>query len=351
MNKNEQPVKIEKVSDPLEQLKAFEGIDLSLSFKIDEEKDEAGEPIAGKAYWVGLQDGEHKVEGKLYQPEIDKQKKELVIFEPGLPGNGVVIFDQRHAAKMIKQGYDVFSARHNGTVLNAEKSARYVNCPQKQELGQQQGQEYLGQPFSYTEWGREVLTAIKALENKYNKIHLISHSMGALNTLNSLAHLKEEAPELIPRIESFTSLAGSLGQLKSNGDFDPEGMMNLDRMRGFLEYIKKHDIHRGIEVEQEIGRLKENFQRNYETDYSDYKNTRFFLLALSKKLGGESDEYNPYSASKEFAQHIKDQLPNLRLAEYSTKALKGSEAHDLMYLRTGILLRWLDKETAEELYQ
>lgn len=336
----------------LDRLRNFKNIDLSHSFKLEDEKDEKGELVKGDVYWIAIKDGENVIEGKFYCPADSEARgaNELVIFEPGMPGDGVILFDKRHAPNLVKDGYYVFSARHNGTIVNSEKSGRYVNCPKKQEWGKEHGQEFMGKPFGFKEWGKEVFTAIRGMAGDFDRIHLVGHSAGSLNILNSLAFIINEAPELAEKIESFISLSGLIGRLRPDGALDPDGVNNLNRVRGFLEYIKNNKIHESVDPEENLGQLQDSLKRIYGADFKALRNARFLFTAPDKVLIGHSiDEYCPFSSSKEFVEHLSSSIEPERIkllkfgTYYDTIAKKGFEAHDFPYLRTSFLLRWISK--------
>lgn len=342
--------KIESFQTPeLERLKSIEGIDLKRSFRVEREVDEEGNPVDGEVFWIRLNNEEQAVEGKLYLSE--RENGELVIMEPGVPGDGVILFDKRHAPNLVKEGYNVFVARHNGLVIDSTNSEKYLQCPQKREHNQQVGDEIIGNEFRVETWEEEGLTAIRSLEKDYQKIHLIGHSFGAYNLLATLRKMVDKNPELVDKIESFISLSGSVGKIREDGKVDPDGLMTLERIKGYFEYMKDNDLYRGITPEENINQFRGGNAENYSFDYLPFQKTRFFFMAPTKILGGRPDEYNPISASQEMADYLKSQVKTIRVAEYKTVPTEEYEAHDFEHLSSTVLLNWLDKVKAKKIVE
>lgn len=341
----------------LERVRDFENIDSKYTLVLEGEIDENNESVEGDVFWVKLNyhgaDGkDNTIEGKLFLPKSDKSNKELVICEPGMPGDAVILFDSRHAPALVKEGYAVFVARHNGTKLQGEKVDNYVHCPQKKEFSSQSGQDHVGKEFSFQEWGKEIHTAIMGLEAGFEKINLIGHSMGAPNNLNSLLILAKENPEVADKIKSFVSLAGAVGRPRPDGSFDPENVLNAHRLKGFLSYIKDAGIHDSIDPEANLEQFKKHTGGLYEGDFSPYKDVRFSFRSPNQFFGrGNPDEYCPLSASQEFGEYLGQQVKKVDAKAFVTEQPEGKEAHDFSNLKSSVLLRLLKGEEHKHIFK
>lgn len=341
----------------VERIRGFENIDSKYTLVLEGEIDENNESVEGDVFWVKLNnksaDGEnHTIEGKLFLPKSDKSNKELVICEPGMPGDGVILFDSRHAPALVKEGYAVFVARHNGTKLQGDKADNYVHCPQKKEFSSQSDQDHVGKEFSFQEWGKEAHTAIMGLEAGFEKISLVGHSMGAPNNLNALLILAKENPEVADKIKSFVSLAGAVGRPRSDGSFDPENVLNADRLKGFLSYIKDAGIHHSIDPAANLEQFKKHTGGLYEGDFSPYKDVSFSFRSPSRFFGrGNPDEYCPLSASQEFGTYLEKQVKKVNVEAFVTEQPEGKEAHDFSKLKSDVLLRMLKGEKYRHIFK
>ena len=369
----------------------IENLDRENSFVVTNERNENGDPVENVA-WLRLDNGKSSVEGKFYVGQPEKsEKRKLVIFEPGLPGDGVIMMDSRHAPALAEMGYDVINLRHNGTVTQGEKAHRYVHCPEKEQRAAAQEQESMGKPFSYDEWRNEVLLATRSMADGYDEVHFIGHSMGAANIANALAAIERENPELLDRIKSFISLSGGMGKPK------PEREGALDELKELLETWhqvgddKKADLTKEIEplltkvtTNPDLGRklrdltsalrkvrddgilvseepyenIRQYLQaidRIYNTDYSGFSEMRFMGVSPTTRpkvfANRSEDEYCSILAQRCFQDHLAPGLKEKsRVVAYGGRAEpdRGKEVHDYAHLPTSFLVRWLNAESAEK---
>ena len=77
-------------------------------------------PEYDNSWWVRLQSVAGSLEGKLHLPA--KERGKLIIFEPGFPGGGSTDLEKLHVAGLLQEGYAIFAARHNGTIINGKHS-------------------------------------------------------------------------------------------------------------------------------------------------------------------------------------------------------------------------------------
>src|SRR3989338_6727705 len=90
--------------------------------------------------WITLKSESGFVEGKFYR----SGGQQLIIFEPGFPGDGSTRLEKLWLRKLLENNFTVFAARHNGTIINGEYSDNYLNCPEKHDKAKADGQEILG---------------------------------------------------------------------------------------------------------------------------------------------------------------------------------------------------------------
>ncbi|MFH0749445.1 MAG: hypothetical protein V1917_00845 [Candidatus Gottesmanbacteria bacterium] len=168
------------------------------------------------SYWVTLQKKSGTVEGKIYLPL--KETDKFILFEPGFPGGGSTQFEQLWLTKILENGYTVFLARHNGTLINGKYSSGYLNCEERQEIGKRLNQIVLGSKLenSITDWLNEPLVALETFVPYFSQITLCGHSFGPLALILSLIKYAISEPEMCKRINRVVSLSGSLGRFRTD---------------------------------------------------------------------------------------------------------------------------------------
>lgn len=175
-------------------------------------------PDYSNSKWIILKSESGFVEGKLHYPEHRGQ--ELIIFEPGFPGDGSSRLERLWLNELLRNNFTVFAARHSGTIINGEHSDNYLNCPQKQEWAKKHHQILLGKKshISIADWLIEPLIALEALGDMFDAIHLIGHSFGGLAIFYSLIEFAKKQPGRAKKVQRVISLAGSTGKVKDEND-------------------------------------------------------------------------------------------------------------------------------------
>lgn len=146
------------------------------------------------------------VEAQVFEP--DAGSNEVVLLCPGFPGLGATMFEQRHAAAFVKEGYAVYVIKHKGTRLNLPMSPVMVNNAARLMEGRANGDTHLGGgPATIDEWMVEPYKALKVLHAAYDTLHVIGNSFGALSALWSLS--EKDAP--VSKIKTLLLWAGAQG--------------------------------------------------------------------------------------------------------------------------------------------
>lgn len=160
-----------------------------------------------KTTWqtFSIPDG-RRVEAQVFEPLGDV--RECILFCPGFPGLGATLFEQRHAATLVHEGYAVVVLRHAGIRLDGPTAPQMVNNAQRLMLARRKGEALIGgTPATMDTWLMEPYVALQTLAEKYAHIHVIGNSFGALSALWSLT---EEGAALAP-IKSILLQAGAQG--------------------------------------------------------------------------------------------------------------------------------------------
>src|SRR3989344_2268194 len=166
--------------------------------------------------WITLKSESGYVEGKLHR----SGGQQLIIFEPGFPGDGSTRLEKLWLDKLLKNNFTVFATRHSGTIINGEYSDIYLNCPKKQEWAKEHKQLLLGKKDSYTiaDWLIEPLIALEALEDQFDAIYLVGHSFGGLAIFYSLIEFAKKRPDKAQKVQRLISLAGTSGKVEDEND-------------------------------------------------------------------------------------------------------------------------------------
>lgn len=135
--------------------------------------------------WKTFQSGNRLVEAQVFAPESGSG--DAILFCPGFPGVGAALFEQRHAAELVENGYSVIVLRHSGTRLDGPHAPLMVNNAARLAQGRKNGDTHLGGgPSSVEAWLEEPLTALESIAGQYKNIHVIGNSFGALSAMWSL---------------------------------------------------------------------------------------------------------------------------------------------------------------------
>lgn len=311
-----------------------EMVDPKMTFEL---RNEQG-VISGKgdsAFWVTLQnpDGK-KVEGKFFASGEGSEK--LLVFEPGMPGDGNTWMEERLVPELIRNGYSVFCVRHCGTKVNAENSGKYVHCPERIAKETGNAAAVIGKIDGKTEYSlldidEETGTAIEALQKNFKELFLVGHSSGAEAIALSLSKLPKEVTD---KVRSFVSLAGYIGHYDPEKDlFDTKGIFNSEKMKGYYEYCKKF-IAMG-DAGENVKLKKRVLQSIHESPLSENINSVF--------VNSPKDEYVTVESSEEFRDSALGGRGLRIIDETQSEATKAAktEFHDLTNLQPKTLLRLL----------
>ncbi len=140
--------------------------------------------------------------------EPDNGSNTVILLCPGFPGMGATMFEQRHAAAMVAEGYAVYVIKHKGTRLNLPMSPVMVNNAARIMEGRKNGDTHLGGgPATIDEWMSEPLRTLKVLHTAYDSIYIIGNSFGSLSALWSMT--EPDAP--VSKVKSLLLWAGAHG--------------------------------------------------------------------------------------------------------------------------------------------
>lgn len=157
-----------------------------------------------------------------------------ILFCPGFPGMGAAVFEQRHAAALTHEGYDVYVIHHKGTRTDRALSAASINNGKRLQDAWEQGESHLGGgAVTMDELIAEPMALLKDLNGKYEAIHVIGNSFGALASMWCLT--EEGAP--LDKVKSLILLAGAQGV----DDSSETCAMNRVWKKEFLEHVRITD--------------------------------------------------------------------------------------------------------------
>lgn len=210
-----------------EKLESLGVQNIDWAFGIDDEKDIDGNKIDADILWVRFKKPEGEefadlegVEGKLYLPK--EGKRELILFTPGMPGGNAGRFEQRYARAFTDAGYSFFTVRHNGTSLTGEASGEIINSEKRRQLAVARGEHHIGGTkeggYKQSEVVNETLTAFLALQNKFERVHLMGQSMGVAASNNTIRRLKDHPA--IKRIDRVIGISGYVGKKEGEEPLD-----------------------------------------------------------------------------------------------------------------------------------
>lgn len=146
------------------------------------------------------------VEAQVFAPKDGTQK--AILFCPGFPGMGGTVFEQRHAAALVAEGFAVYVIKHKGTKLSGAMAPVLVNNAARLMEGRKTGEKFIGgEPATIEDWLEEPYKALNVLHNAYDSIHVIGNSFGALSALWSMT--QEDAA--ISKVKSLLLYAGAQG--------------------------------------------------------------------------------------------------------------------------------------------
>lgn len=146
------------------------------------------------------------VEAQVFQPAAGTRA--VILFCPGFPGMGGTVFEQRHAAALVAEGYAVYVIKHKGTKLSGAMAPVLVNNAARIMQGRKADEKFIGgEPATIEDWLEEPLKALEVLHTAYDRIHVIGNSFGALAALWSMT---QEGAQ-ISKVKSLLLYAGAQG--------------------------------------------------------------------------------------------------------------------------------------------
>lgn len=166
-------------------------------------------------YWIALKNGEGEItaEGTLSIPQEASRK--LALFVPGMPGAGSLeAAEEKFTIPLLQAHYITLVLRHLGAWIDTKTASTFIHCEERIALGKEQKEHTLGdeRPYNIQELASSVSTAVNALGQHFEDIHLIGHSSGALGILWSLPKIDKD---IRSRIRQIISLAGFTGGIEN----------------------------------------------------------------------------------------------------------------------------------------
>lgn len=293
--------------------------------------------LSDESYWVGLRTKSGSVEGKLYLPK--QSNGSVLLFEPGFPGDGSTRLDNLWAKGLVENGYAIFAARHNGTIINGEYSNTYLNSPEREEQAKTRGQEILGEKDNPTidDWLNEPVVALEAFASSHQEVVLAGHSFGALATLSSLINFAKQNPELASRVKRFVSLAGTVGRFR--GD-------NETPMLGWDNYIDTDAVRAKVRIgnkEANIEKLRDAYLKIHEQTYAFPKDMEFLFVVPWGNKPGTTDELVPPVEALDMLATLGKGYLIVDQKEIADET-NGRLAHDMDNLKPETLVQFLNKD-------
>ncbi|NQU77881.1 alpha/beta fold hydrolase, partial [Candidatus Falkowbacteria bacterium] len=280
------------------------------------------------AFWVKLKNEKEDpaLEGKFFIPGGKSEK--LIVFIPGLPGDGNTWMESKFVPSLLREGYSIFCGRHRGTKVNAEGSDTYVNCEERISKETNQPDAVLGQvpgksEYSVIDIADEPRKAIGALHENFEEVYLIGHSNGAMSIISSLPKLPKETTD---KIRTFISLSGYTSNYDPESDhYDPKGYFDSEGIKEYYDYCVKF-LAMGDPAEN--ARLKQTIlNSNYESDFPENIN----LLMVNSP----EDEILPVESAIQFRDYVE------RGVVFVDETETEEDFHDLNALTPQTLKRML----------
>jgi hypothetical protein len=186
--------------------------------------------------WMYLLVDGKSVEGAYYS---SGNNKKIVIFHPGLPGDSVVLFEERFVGRLLSEGYDVFVARHNG--LKSIDEIKYLNnnnlvtnsinlFHNKKRIDQKT--PISGNP---SDWFYEPQVAIDYFARQYSEITLVTHSFSGICAANSFIGLNKSSKS---KIKKWILLSASIWKLGQDDLLDPARNLSFSGLRQYCDYFE-----------------------------------------------------------------------------------------------------------------
>lgn len=284
------------------------------------------ENLDNNGKWIRLETkDESGVEGTFYEAKAGNGK--TVLFFPGLPGDIISVFEKDYVDLLLKNGYSVFCARHEGLIYSKENS-RYINNNKKIELSNDENSK-----ASISHWLNEPQVAIDYF-SKNSKIIMITHSFSSISGAMSLINAEKEKDNSFNNLEKWLILSGSVWEMDNN---------NLDKNKGLTKDA----------LEEYIKHLKDNKIFDFQDDYSKQVQELVSKLKdindqISTSIPENLDIIGVYPkedelVSPEIGESFFDKLPKGLLIQ-DQKAYK-TNPHDYIHANPESLLRLINLKT------
>lgn len=295
------------------------------------------------SFWVQLKSKSGTVEGKLHQA-INCSNR-LIIFEPGFPGDGSTRLENLWLPELLKNDFDVFAVRHNGTIINGEFSNNYLNCKERQLKAEKQKQNVLGDnpPHTINNWLNEPFIALESLFNLYKEFYLIGHSFGGLAVLYSLVNFSEKYRSEAKKIKRLISLAGSTGIIR--GDDDPV----LNRWREHIDTDAARMRIKIGNVEQNIQFLKNAYNKVHNKIKQSAADIQMLFVYVFGDRKNTVDEFIYPNEPLDILGSL--QGKGVLVIDKSERAddETGQLAHDMDNLKSSTLVRFINEEIKDQI--
>lgn len=278
-----------------------------------------------KGSWLKLSTANGKsVEGAHY--EAKNGNGEVVVFHPGLPGDGVVNFENTFVKSLLDNGYDVFVARHNGLrVIDDNKELFHNNTRTQREA------DISDNPQS---WFSEPEVTIRYFAQQNKTISLVSHSFSGISTANSLIDLakSDQNSGTLTHVKKWILAAAAVWNLGEDGVLDAAKGLHIDDLEGFYQSIS-------TKYTKVPGATTQLLEKTKET-----------LLKIQTEIGGSlpanTDIIGIYPemdqrVSPEIGIHLLSTLQRGTIFRDHHAPSKGEDPHDLQHVQADDLLRIL----------
>ena len=146
------------------------------------------------------------VEVQVFEPETPSNK--AILFCSGLPGMGATVFEQRHAGALCDHGYYVLVIKHKGARTTGAFAPSFINNASRLAQAHENGDTHLGGgAANIQDWLDEPVHVLNTIADKFDYIHLIGNSFGAVSALYALT--RDGAN--LSNVKSVLFLAGAQG--------------------------------------------------------------------------------------------------------------------------------------------
>ncbi len=188
------------------------------------------------------------VEVQVFEPQTPSNK--AILFCSGLPGIGATVFEQRHASALCDHGYCVLVIKHKGAKLAGAFAPSFINNASRLMEGRTKNETHLGGGAAkMDDWLNEPIHVLNVIADKFDDIHLIGNSFGAISALYTLTRHDVN----LSNVKSLLFMAGAQGVWV---DGDEVGIARIWKP----EYLALPHITQKVEILDPVGaceRLRE----------------------------------------------------------------------------------------------